>query len=327
MVRQDKFLLALGVFGSRSRLSGRIGALLAHGRTVSPRASLLAVAAASIMLFALATAASRSPRWIVFAQQASHVFAFEAVSVKPHDPEDARRPVFQFFPGGRFIAIGIPLRFLVARAYDLPPQSMRLTGGPAWINSQAYDIEASPEASAFPNGLPEAERKRRAASILRTLLADRFKLAVHRESTEISAYTLVVAKSGHKLHPANVKDKDCNPATGAGCQGFSGGQGRGIHGRSVTTAELAAFVENWSDRPVVDRTGLKGSFDMDTEGWTPLVRNFGKDSEGPDKGEDLSDPLRPSLFTVLGQLGLQLESRKTTVDIFVIDRLERPDPD
>jgi uncharacterized protein (TIGR03435 family) len=118
--------------------------------------------------------------------------------------------------------------------------------------------------------------------MLRTLLADRFKLAVHRESTEMSAYTLVVAKSGHKLHPANVKDKDCNPATGAGCQGFSGGQGQGIHGRSFTTAELAGFVENWSDLPVVDRTGLKGSFDMDTEGWTPLVRNFGKDSEGPD---------------------------------------------
>jgi len=76
MVRQDKLLLALGVFGSQSRLSGRIGALLAHGRTVSPRASLLGVAAASTMLFALAPAASRSPRWIVFAHQASQVFAF-----------------------------------------------------------------------------------------------------------------------------------------------------------------------------------------------------------------------------------------------------------
>jgi hypothetical protein len=99
MGRQDKLLLALGVFGSQSRLSGRIGALLAHGRTVSLRASLLGVAAASTMLFALATAASRSPRWIVFAQQASQFFAFEAVSVKLHDPADARRPVFHFSPG------------------------------------------------------------------------------------------------------------------------------------------------------------------------------------------------------------------------------------
>lgn len=327
MGHQDKFLLALGIFGSRSRLSGRIGALLAHGRTFSSQASLIGVAAAAIVLFALATGASRAPRWIVFAQQPSQAFAFEVASVKPHDPADARRPVFQFFPGGRFVAIGIPLRFLIATAYQLPPQSMRLSGGPVWINSQAYDIEASPEAGAFPSGLPERERTARAAAMLRALLADRFKLTVHRESKEMSAYTLVVARSGHKLHPANVKDSDCNPTIGAGCQGLSGGQGRGIHGRRVTMADLAGFIENWSDRPVVDRTGLKGSFDMDTEGWTPLLRNDGKDAENPNREEDLSDPSRPSLFTVLGQLGLKLESRKTPVDIFVIDRVERPNAD
>jgi len=105
--------------------------------------------------------------------------------------------------------------------------------------------------------------------MLRSLEAGRRTLAVHRESKEMSAYTLVVAKTGHKLHPANVKDRDGNPARGAGCQGFGGGGGQGIHRRGVAVADLTGFLENGSDRLVVDRTGLRGSFDMNTEGGTP----------------------------------------------------------
>jgi uncharacterized protein (TIGR03435 family) len=127
-----------------------------------------------------------------------------------------------------------------------------------------------------------------------------------------------------------MAEKDCpeNPAPrDVSCHSPSGGQGRGVHGKALSISDVAGFVENWTDRPVVDRTGIQGLFDIDTDGWTPLLPRQGpaaKADEATDEAKALSDPSRPTLFDVFEQLGLKLERDKAPIETFVIEHVERP---
>jgi len=114
-------------------------------------------------------------------------------------------------------AINYPLQVPIAYAYHLPYNSPRLTGGPAWVRSARYDIEAKADE---PAGASRAQMN----MMLQKLLADRFQLTLRRETKELPVYALAVAKSGLKLTPA---------ATGEGAQTLSGGQGCGIHGKAA----------------------------------------------------------------------------------------------
>jgi bla regulator protein blaR1 len=248
--------------------------------------------------------------WISWAQQPAKL-KFEVASVKPHNPEDDDDQGLRTLPGGRLVSHGFSLIVLIAFAYNLPIG--RLSGGPGWIKSEqgVYDIEAVAEEGAVPRGLPGKERDARVMTMLQALLADRFKLAVHHESKEMPAYALVVSKGGHKMRPATREERECDPDAHPGCQGFNGGPEPKINARAVAITDLAKVLEIWSDRPIVDETGLEGLFDFDM----PLP--FPADA----------DPNLPTLFTALDQIGLKLESRKMPVDILVIDHVERPDPD
>jgi uncharacterized protein (TIGR03435 family) len=159
--------------------------------------------------------------------------------------------------------------------------------------------------------------------MLQSLLAERFQLGLRRERAEMPVYTLVVQKGGPKLRKSRIQDEeDCveGAAAGIACHSLSGGQGRGLHGEAVEIADIARFVENWTDRPVLDKTAVRGLFSVDTEGWAPLIPR----QPGPDRGEDLADPARPTLYSVFARLGLKLESQKAPVDVFVLERIERP---
>src|SRR5215510_8498169 len=129
---------------------------------------------------------------------------------------------------------------------------------------------------------------------------------------------LVGQKGGPKLQKSKIQhDEDCveGGAIGVSCHSLSGGQGRSLHGEAVEISDIARFVENWTDRPVLDKTGLQGLFRVDTEGWTPLIPR----QPGSDQGEDLSDPTRPTLYSLFAKLGLRLESQRATVDVFTIE--------
>jgi uncharacterized protein (TIGR03435 family) len=108
-----------------------------------------------------------------------------------------------------------------------------------------------------------------------------------------------------------------------------GGMGRGIHAKAVNMQDLAGFIENWTDHPVLDRTGLEGMYAMDTDGWTPM-RTAIAPREPPDPNArpsgdgDTNDPTRPTLFTVLRELGLDLKPQKGLVDIYLVEHIERP---
>jgi uncharacterized protein (TIGR03435 family) len=254
--------------------------------------------------------------------------AFEAASVKPHPAGDTRRSAPQFLPGGRFVSAGVPLRTVIAVAYHVGSQSVRLTGGPDWIKSMdgVYDIEATAPPGLIPLGLPNKDRDDKMRLMLQNLLEDRFKLKVRRETKEMAAYAVVVAKNGPKLEKSKVEEKDCTDAAtpGVSCHSLIGGRGRGLHGEAVSlSADVLPYVENWADHPLVDKTAIHGLFNIQTTGWLPMQP--GPPPPAGAKGEDgteLAD--LPTIFGLFERLGLKLESQKLPVEIFVIERVEKP---
>jgi uncharacterized protein (TIGR03435 family) len=276
--------------------------------------------------------------------------AFEVASVKPNKSGDGRVQV-GFQPGGRYTATGITVRMLINQAYQIQP--FQLVGAPDWLSSDRFDIIAKAEGDVVPgpNGpLPQ---------MLRSLLADRFRLVVHTETRELPIYALVKARSDGKLGPQmNPAAVDCTAArgrggapapSGPGGPAFRGSGGPGpmfgpggrppcgqlvgpanIAGGGVNMAQLATLLSGRVSRIVVDRTGIAGNFDLDLN-WTPDQM-----PQGPPPGAlppgapplPPIDPNGPSLFTALQeQLGLKLESSKGPVDVLLIDRVEHPTED
>ena len=199
-------------------------------------------------------------------------------------------------------ASNINLRALVANAYDI--KSDQISGGSGWIDSERFDIEAKVVAAngATPQPLTLEQRN----LMLRSLLADRFKLAVHNETKELPIYELVVAKNGPKLPPAK---------RGVMFKMTMGDSGM----NSVETAQLSALIGLLTiqlSRPVVDKTGLIGKFDIKLE-W--------EHDTSPSSDSAANDASSPSIFTALQeQLGLKLVPAKGPVETIVIDHVERP---
>jgi uncharacterized protein (TIGR03435 family) len=265
---------------------------------------------------------------------------FEAASVKQNTSVNARRNL-EVTPGGRFVATYATVRELVTLAYTLPSGRVRddsqISGGPGWINSDHFDVVA--KAAGMPAGLDShvaagAARLQETTAIeqvrlmLRTLLADRFKLTVHDELMTRSVYALVVARKDGRLGPQLHKvEIDCaalrdgvqrsarSEQDKAGCGGFRLLRPGRLTGHAVTMSLLAANFPGSLRRIVLDRTGLSGLFDLDLE-WTPeQAPAFGTGATLPTDGV--------SIFTaVREQLGLTLESTESQVDVLVIDRGE-----
>jgi uncharacterized protein (TIGR03435 family) len=256
--------------------------------------------------------------------------AFEVASVKHNTSTDPRGMRMQILPGGKFVG-SAPLFVFVATAYDLPFQSDRLSGGPEWIRTERYDIEATPDQAAMPAGISTKDRNQKVQLMLQTLLAERFKMVIRREVKDLPVYAVVVKKDGPKLQKAAVQEKDClevtkGPQDPASCHTFSGGQGQGIHAQAISMPDLASYAASWADRPVIDKTGLPGLFNIQTEGWVPMRPRPPRPAGQDPTAEDLAfaDPARPTLFQIFDRLGLKLESQRAPVEMFVIESAERP---
>jgi uncharacterized protein (TIGR03435 family) len=234
------------------------------------------------------------------------------------------RGFIDFLPGGGLRAVGIPLKTLITLAYDV--RGFQVSGGPGWINSDRFDINARAEASDTTESAPadltkmtDEQRKTMAAQAkerLRNFMEERFQLAIHRETKEQQVYALVAAKGGLKV-------QESKEAVGRMRMG------RGLlTGQGVDLGFLATTLSSQLGRPVIDKTGLAGKYDFELK-WTPdpgqpAAAPFGP----PPPGVELPpppDPNGPSIFTALQeQLGLRLESQKAPVETLVIDRVERP---
>jgi uncharacterized protein (TIGR03435 family) len=218
-------------------------------------------------------------------------------------------------PGGRVTATNATLRALITTAYQI--QDFDLDGGPAWVAADRYDLEAKASGSPEP---PEI------LQMLQTLLADRFKLVVHQEQREKPIYTLTVSPEGPRLESPH---DECNarfvPSAPSQpiCGGFHGaaaaGQGRSVRGTSVTLDRLCYFLSRELERTVVNKTELKGNYDL-TLKWTPAnLTNNGRDLSAP------GDQESPDIVTAIReQLGLRLTAEHGPVPTSVIDHVERP---
>jgi len=266
--------------------------LLRRGRTFSPRASGAGVAGSAIVLSCFMLAGSLAPRWIAFAQPTPRP-SFEVASVKPSGPND--QLMYRLQPGGRYIATGLTLKVLIANAYGVP--EFRISGGPGWRDSDKYNIEAK-VGIPLP---PWPDSNKQLSLMFQSLLEDRFKLALHRDTGEETVYELVVAKGGAKLTTAKADESP----------GFDMGPGR-IRSMAVPLEYLATNLAYVLGRTVIDKTGLAGKHSY-TVTYTP-------DDAPP------ADANSPSIFTALQeQLGLKLESAKGPVELLVIDHAEKPD--
>jgi uncharacterized protein (TIGR03435 family) len=257
--------------------------------------------------------------------------AFEVASVKPNKAGDPRgQRGFDFLPGGGLTAKNLSLYALIATAYDLPFQSSRVSGGADWTRSEAFDIEARASQDAIPPGSTVKAREEKTRLMLQTLLAERFKLVLRVDKKELPVYMATVGRNGPKLEKSKIEEKDC-PEHGDSandvnrCHIFNGGMGRGLHGAAVDMSDLVLFVANWTDRPVIDRTGIKGLFNIQSEGWTPIIpRQPSPDGTVSPEAEALSDSVRPTLFMIFDRLGLKLESSRAPIDMYVIVSAEKP---
>ena len=288
------------------------------------------IMAAGIFLIASVLHASR-----LQAQTPAADAAFEVASVKPNKSGGP----FPFgriglLPGGRFTALGATVRELIRAAYGLR-EDAQIAGGPAWVNDDRFDIEGKAPSDASPAQVQ---------AMLKALLADRFRLTAHAESRPLPLYALVMAKSDGKMGARLRRSgTECAPITipaelgpapsppppppaGApqllvartpmrcGSMLIAGL----VSAREITMEQFIVRLSNFVNRPVIDRTGLTGSFDLDLT-YTP---------ETPARGAIGVPSDGPSIFTALQeQLGLRLDSQRGPVDVFVIDRAERPTPD
>ncbi|HXE08589.1 MAG TPA: TIGR03435 family protein [Acidobacteriaceae bacterium] len=233
--------------------------------------------------------------------------AFEVVTIKPDT--NGRGWALQPTPDG-YRGVNISLYKLVQEAYGIFDSKLVL-GGPAWIDSEKFDLEAKFDPAAVPSAKDLNYRQR--ADMLRAVLADRFQLKVHFVKKDFPAYNLVVAEGGPKL-TETPPDKVAMTVSGPSCLHKRGGVGlEQLEG--CTMGALADSLRYPSGRTVIDKTGLTGRYSFELH-WTP--DNTPADSP-------LADSSAPSIFTaVQEQLGLKLSPSTAPLDVLVIDSASRP---
>ena len=279
------------------------------------------------------------PACALLAQTAS----FEVASIKPAAPPQ----ITQGPGGGTRVAVrmgarsdpgrvsynGLSLKDLVARAYGLKPYQVT---GPAWMESERYDINAK---------IPEGVSEDKTPEMLQNLLAERFQMKTHKESKDLPIYALIVGKNGPKLKksedtgdaPVMVGPDGAKVALPRGSAGAMMMDNTGKMSINKTTLpRFADMLSRMLDRPVLDMTAIEGTYDITLEvamedmvgmkrmaggaGGAVMVHGGGGANEGPAPD---SNP-RGSIFSAVQQLGLKLDSRKAPVDITVVDKVEKP---
>ena len=223
---------------------------------------------------------------------------FEVVSVKPNRTATS---IGNHFDPGRMSWTGVPLHVLITSAYGL--QSYQISGGPNWMETDRWDIDAKTESPA---------NRTQQLQMLQPLLEDRFQLKTHKEQREVTGYSLVLAKNGSKLHEVKEGEVSSRPAGLIVKRGV-------IDGHAMSIAMLAGFLRSELGRPLTENTGLAGDYDFKLE-WVP-------DESQPNSGGNIPAPdsIGPSIFTAIQeQLGLKLEAQKVLLDILVIDHVDKP---
>jgi uncharacterized protein (TIGR03435 family) len=259
---------------------------------------------------------------------------YEVASVKPNQNRAARQGL-QVSPG-RYTFTAYTLKSLIDVAFQRTPFDQReKMGGPDWIDKDRFDLVVQAPAGAVltgPDGFPTG-----VFAMVRAVLADRFGLVTHDETRERPVYALTVARPDRRLGDGLKRvEGDCSegmrrmvtPGPGAPPPGpppcsFGGGPGR-IQGNIVSLAMLSAILGRTVGRPVVDRTGIEGYFNVTLE-FAPEAGIAGPLPPEVPRPDAAPRADAPSIFTALQeQLGLKLEATRAPVDVLVIDKATQP---
>ena len=241
------------------------------------------------------------------AQQPVQKPSFEVASLKRNADKLLTMSGLMPSPGGRVSVKASTLKGMLQSAYRV--KGREIVGGPDWIDTERYDIEAK-----AAEDVPWEPQLR---LMFQSLLAERFQLKLHQETRQMPIYELSTAKNGLKLTKSTVGD--CAKANGP-CGGFATKVGR-IWGQRGTLSQLSESLSAITDRPVVDRTGQSDYYDVMLE-WVPDESQFQEFGAGAYKNV-ASDPSGPSLVTALQELGLRLVPSKGSVDVIVIDSVQK----
>jgi len=269
----------------------------------------------------------------MFAQQAQTP-SFEVASIKPAAPVQNNGPmrIGMRSDAGRVDLYNATLKQILARAYDVKAYQI---SGPGWIDSERYEVVAK---------VPDGVGKEQIPAMLQNLLAERFKMKVHRETKDQSVYALVVSKNGPKLTPSSDDPTKAlppilgpdgaplpkPPGGGGGAMMMVNANGH-IEARKTSMAGLVNLLSTLLDRPVFDMTEIKGEYDVSLdlapEDMAGMRRAM--PAGGPPPGAVHEPPAATdstpggSVFTAIQALGLKLESRKTPVEMIVVDQADK----
>ena len=230
---------------------------------------------------------------------------------------------------------GLTMRDLLAMAYRVKPFQL---SGPEWMATERYDINAKLPQGVSPEKLPE---------MVQSLLSDRFGIRLHRENKEMPVYVLLVGKPPLRLKEIAVDPNALPPesvtVTGTGgAQGISVNLGNGasytfaggkLTGKRVNAPTIASVLERFTDRPVIDSTELKGTYDFEfqvspEEAQTLMIRAaVAAGVQLPPQVLRLLDGGGNPIETGAEQLGLKIEGRKTAVEMIVIDQIQKTPTD
>lgn len=246
--------------------------------------------------------------------------SYTVSTVRPSDPDSPPdKDDIGFDSSDEFHTVNQSLPDIIKFAYDLSyGADKQVVGGPKWVVSAKFDILAKTdgETAAALRKLTNKQQLAEVRLMVRGLLAERFKLRVHREARTLPIYALVLVKSGSKLTPTK------GPQESELIRGASPGHLRCVGCTMKLFADVIAGQREIGGRQIIDRTGLAGHFNFLLT-WTPdPTLGIARSDRDSGVAPDMSGP---SLFTALQeQLGLKLESTKGSVDVIVIDSVEMP---
>ena len=260
--------------------------------------------------------------------------SFEVATVKPNASGDNRVAIMRQ-PGGRFVSTGVSLKMLMGFAYRV--RDFQISGGPNWITTDRWNIEGKAEEGSIPppTGPPDPNVPDPLSLMVQSLIEERFQLKMHRETKELPVYELVAAKGGAKIKlsedqspfrpPERGAPPPPPPQRGGPLPRGSMRMGRGdLEANGVPLANFIQTLAQQLGRPVIDKTELKGLYDIKLQ-WTPELGQGPVVPGGPEPPPPPADVSGASIFTAIQeQLGLRLESTKGPVEVLVIDSVQKP---
>ena len=235
--------------------------------------------------------------------------AFEVASLKPSPPGGDMGVVRPAQGGQRYVAERVPLRILISTAYRI--KSTQIEGGPKWVDDEFFDMDGRAER---PSSMDDLH------AMLKNLLAERFHLKFHYVTRQAPIYELTAAGATKNMTP--------HTAASAGDPTIDRTMEKPLHAKwKMTSVSMDYFAYGLTyvlDRPVIDRTGIKGDYDFGLAYTAELAPGISENTLVKGQPLDLSGP---NIFeAVKERLGLQLTPQKGPVQFMVIDAVQKPDP-